>query len=63
MKSENKFLFEQIKYLIKEHLGTYDVSDKEFDMYYQLVGGHAKINSIVKNLKETIEVRTKITQK
>jgi hypothetical protein len=63
MKPENKFLFEQIKNLIKDHLNDYDISDQEFDKYYQLNGGHAKINSIVNNIKESIEVRTKIIQK
>lgn len=63
MEPQNKLLFEQVKSLIKEHLDSYQISDKEFDMYYQLVGGHAKIYSIVKNLKKTIEVRTKIIQK
>lgn len=59
MKQKHKELFEEIKFLIKKHVENYELSDQEFDMYYQLCGGHAKVFSILKRMEEVVEVRTK----
>lgn len=60
MKHKHKELFEQVKVLIKKHVEDYELSDQEFDKYYQLCGGHAKVSSIIKKMEEVVEVRTKI---